>query len=132
MPELTKRCKDCPPSVKTPRPALYPGPRCATHHRMVQKTRSEIGHDRMVGKTYGLKPGEYERIYQAQGGHCAICGWATGRSKRLAVDHDHETDRVRGLLCSVCNRFIGYVRNAPAAFQRGYDYLKRAQEARDD
>lgn len=56
----------------------------------------------MIAKTYGLTPSEYEELLELQGGKCAIC---RGRpvSKRLAVDHDHTTEAVRGLLCSRCN-----------------------------
>lgn len=56
----------------------------------------------MVAKTYGLAAGDYERLLVAQGGRCAICR-ARPKSKRLAVDHDHKTGAVRGLLCSRCN-----------------------------
>lgn len=62
---------------------------------------------------YGLAPGDYARLLEAQGGTCAIprCP-ATGKRKRLAVDHDHETGEVRGLLCGPHNydllgRFAG-------------------------
>lgn len=63
---------------------------------------SAKSHAAMVGKVYGLAPGDYERLLEAQGGRCAICR-ARPRSKRLAVDHDHKTGAVRGLLCSRCN-----------------------------
>ena len=80
----------------------------------------------MVMKTYGLEAGAYDQLYIEQGGVCAICRRATGASKRLAVDHDHETGRVRGLLCSVCNKLVGYFRDSPEAFRRGADYLERS------
>lgn len=117
-----RRCKDCPPETK--REAPYPGPRCATHHREVKKTRSKAAHERMVTQTYqDMAFGDYDRLYEQQGRVCAICAWATGATKRLAVDHDHATGRVRGLLCSPCNRMVGYLRNDPAAFLRGFLYL---------
>ena len=79
----------------------------------------------MVMKTYGLEAGEYAKLYTEQGGVCAICRRATGKTKRLAVDHDHDTGRVRGLLCGPCNKLVGYLRNSPEAFRRGADYLER-------
>jgi hypothetical protein len=78
--------------------------------------------------TYGLEQGEYERIYKEQGGTCAICQKATGKTKRLAVDHDHDTGLVRGLLCGPCNQLVGYFRNSSEAFRRAADYLDRAQQ----
>lgn len=59
-------------------------------------------HATMVAKTYGLGPGDYDELLARQGGRCAICR-AKPKSKRLAVDHDHKTGAVRGLLCSRCN-----------------------------
>lgn len=56
-------------------------------------------------KQLGVTDAEYERLLAAQGGGCAICG-ATPKSRRLHVDHDHKTGRVRGLLCHRCNRWL--------------------------
>ena len=55
---------------------------------------------------------EYERLHQLQSGLCAICrGPETIKNhlgiRRLAVDHDHKTGKIRGLLCSHCNTAIG-------------------------
>jgi hypothetical protein len=118
-----KQCKDCPPGSK--RPAPFPGPRCATHHRAITKLRKKANHERRVQVIYGLAPGEYERLYAAQGGRCAICQTANGKTKRLAVDHNHTTGAVRGLLCGPCNQLVGRLRDSPAAFLRGYQYLSR-------
>jgi hypothetical protein len=61
---------------------------------------------------------------QVQGGRCYICRRATGARKRLAVDHDHTTGEVRGLLCSTCNfKVIGHLREEVAAFERCIEYL---------
>lgn len=69
---------------------------------------------------------EYQRLLTLQGGGCAICGRCP-RTKRLAVDHDHATGRVRGLLCpgeDGCNvRLLGYVRDNVAILQAAIDYL---------
>ena len=58
---------------------------------------------------YGLGPGDYERIYTKQDGCCALCGAA---KPVLGVDHDHESGRVRGLLCNRCNLFVGQLEMA--------------------
>lgn len=126
---MNKQCKDClTEGITTKREANSPGPRCATHWRIFRKQQKAKNHENMVAKTYGLAPGEYEQMYQAQGGVCAICQRATGKTKRLAVDHDHDTGLVRGLLCGPCNRMVGYFRNAPEAFRRAAAYLERARE----
>lgn len=63
---------------------------------------SSAQHGAMIAKTYGITPAAYDALMRLQGGRCAICR-ARPKSKRLAVDHDHKTGAVRGLLCSRCN-----------------------------
>lgn len=49
---------------------------------------------------------EYQKMRTAQNGCCGICGKHESHfTKRLAVDHNHKTSRVRGLLCFRCNKF---------------------------
>lgn len=69
---------------------------------------------------FGMTLEDYEQRFANQGGVCALCGLpetalesntrpgAEPKVKRLAVDHDHETGGVRGLLCFLCNTRIGY------------------------
>lgn len=125
-----KYCKDCAELVrlgdspKTVRPAPHPGPRCATHHRAAVKARKQQAAERRNVNTYGLEPGQYETLYRYQFGKCAVCRVATGKARRLAVDHDHSDGRVRGLLCKSCNRIIGYARDDPSWFDRAAAYLR--------
>lgn len=56
---------------------------------------------------YGLTPDGYERLVESQGGVCAICKQPCKRYARLPIDHDHQTGRLRGLLCDRCNRALG-------------------------
>lgn len=64
---------------------------------------------------YGLTIEEYEALAEKQHGLCAICRRPEttvskdGRQWTLAVDHDHKTGTVRGLLCTPCNRGIGFL-----------------------
>ncbi len=53
-------------------------------------------------RKYGLTPESYDALLVEQGGRCAICQ-ALPTARALAVDHDHETGAVRGLLCTSCN-----------------------------
>lgn len=63
---------------------------------------------------YQITELEYRALYRAQGGRCYVCRKAKGKARRLAVDHDHLTGEVRGLVCSgsltptTCNRLIAY------------------------
>jgi hypothetical protein len=64
---------------------------------------SQAAHASRIKATYGLNGEEYEALLRFQGGVCYICH-RVPRSKRLAVDHDHATGEVRGLLCADSER----------------------------
>lgn len=66
-------------------------------------------------KALGLSLDDYEALLKAQGGGCAICG-AAPKTRRLHVDHDHKTGKVRGLLCFKCNRALPYYATATWLF----------------
>lgn len=123
---MSKVCKDCvAEGVTTKRNAPYAGPRCTTHWRVFRADQKARQHEKRVMDTYGLAPGEYERLLIAQGGRCAIHGCrATGRTKRLAVDHNHATGEVRGLLCGPHNQLLGYNGDNPDTFRSLADYLE--------
>jgi len=71
---------------------------------------------------YNISVGEYDAMFQAQGGGCAICG-RPPQARRLHIDHDHVTLLVRGLLCDGCNRrIVGRVRHGDI-LRRAADYL---------
>lgn len=75
-----------------------------------QKNLKKVKEDarvRHLKRKFDMKASEYEEILAAQGGVCAICKnyCATGNS--LAVDHDHQTGQIRGLLCKNCNTGLG-------------------------
>lgn len=72
---------------------------------------------------YGLTPEQYKALYEAQNGSCYICQRATGKTKRLAVDHDHATGYVRGLLCGPCNSILAQIRDDRYAAARIVLYL---------
>lgn len=90
-------------------------------------------HRRYWLRQYGLTVDQYEQMLTDQGGVCAICHKPerfvdprSGEPRRLAVDHDHETGKVRGLLCGRCNRAIGHLGHDPESLARAADYLKAA------
>lgn len=88
------------------------------------KRRSEATHARHILATYGITADEYLAIYEYQGGRCALCRRATGKTRRLAVDHCHATGRVRGLCCKFCNRLLGFARDSAEFFRRCAAYLE--------
>lgn len=73
--------------------------------------------------TYGMTLFEYEYMMRRQGGKCAICRQVPKKGKFLAVDHDHYTGEVRGLLCYMCNGFLGRMDDDTVAVARAVKYL---------
>lgn len=61
---------------------------------------------------FSITPEEYDDILREQGGGCGICGRPPKDGKRHAVDHDHKTGFVRGLLCFMCNKRVLGARTA--------------------
>lgn len=80
-------------------------------------------------RKYGITQAKYDAMLAEQGGVCAICKLPESRENQfgvmsLAVDHDHETGRVRGLLCSYCNRALGGFRDSAALLRTAAEYLE--------
>jgi hypothetical protein len=75
-------------------------------------------------EAYGLTKQELELLL-AQHEQCAICHIDDWGKKGPAVDHDHETGRVRGVLCGNCNQGLGRFRDDPALLQAAITYLTR-------
>lgn len=72
---------------------------------------------------YGITPEQYEVMLLVQGGTCAVCGDVPGH---YHVDHCHDTGKVRGLLCRMCNLGIGHLGDDSELLQAGADYLRSA------
>lgn len=127
----TKRCPRCervlPRSAFRLRPNGWSESYCvpcmsaysAEHAVHRSKRSSESQRVRNIAR-YGLTVEQFDEMVAAQGGVCAICGQAPVAVKGIApalrpardpvlhIDHDHETGRVRGLLCTRCNSGIGF------------------------
>jgi hypothetical protein len=83
-----------------------------------------------LSRVYKITLEDYQEIFKAQGGVCAIChnpetivDAKNGLTRDLAVDHDHRTGRVRGLLCRRCNQAIGLLNEDRNLLQRMIDYI---------
>jgi hypothetical protein len=74
-------------------------------------------------RRYGITQEEFERIYDLQLGRCAICLLPLSET-RVHVDHCHNTDVVRGLLCNLCNPGLGYFQDDPDLLMKAAEYLR--------
>lgn len=86
-------------------------------------------------REFGITLEQYQLMFAEQDGKCAICRKPCKSGRQLAVDHCHDTGKVRGLLCMNCNRAIGWLEDdvdrlmAAAAYILSYqDVLKEVSE----
>jgi hypothetical protein len=113
-----------------------PGETKKAWHARKWKSRRErfpkYERNRWYLRKYGITAEDYDCMLAEQGNVCAICGTDetafahhTGEKKRLSVDHNHATGRVRGLLCFRCNSTIGRLNEEPALLDKMQAYLSR-------
>lgn len=81
---------------------------------------------------YDMTPAEYNAIHKAQNGKCGVCfqketvvNVQSGKVQKLSVDHNHTTGKIRGLLCTACNKALGLLKDDPALLLSGATYLIR-------
>lgn len=80
-----------------------------------------------ASKKYGISIEEYRELFKKHDNKCAICGSIeTAKNKVLAVDHDHNTGKVRGLLCGKCNRGLGFLQDNLLLIEKIKIYLQYA------
>jgi hypothetical protein len=80
----------------------------------------------LLKKKYGVTPEAYDSMLAFQNGCCAICDRESdgiGRWDVLAVDHNHVTGVVRGLLCAQCNAALGGFGDSPTILAAALEYL---------
>lgn len=97
-----------------------------TNRRCYQNSE-EARRDYNLRSHYGISIEQYKAMYEKQGGKCLTCGDAKplrGRDS-LCVDHNHDTGKVRELLCARCNKALGCVRENPEALRALADYAER-------
>lgn len=146
MPLTEKRCSACGES-KT-REAFAADARMTTKHRAICRAcRATKNHVYYLGRQekyasdyrrtaqlrwsrnlfarYGMRDEEYDAILAAQGGVCAVCAGINASGKRLSVDHDHETDAIRELLCDACNTTLGLMKESSALLRSLAEYLEK-------
>ena len=82
--------------------------------------------ERHLVRKYGITCADYDRMFSAQRGACAICSKTQDRA--FDVDHDHKTGKVRGLLCTSCNRMIGHAGDDAKRLNAAAAYLRSSRK----
>ena len=93
-------------------------------------------------RKYGVSPEKYDKLFMQQSGVCAICHQpevtegirrgVTRVAKSMAVDHDHESGNVRGLLCRLCNTSLGGFRDNIGILESAIRYLQNPYRIYED
>ncbi len=110
-------------------------------HRVPQRKRTSEEHkNASLKKVFGITLDQYNEMLDRQCGVCAICGEKdkkishhTKKPMSLAVDHCHETSKIRGLLCSACNHGLGNFRDNVKLLGAAIAYLQKhaSEDARE-
>lgn len=79
--------------------------------------------EKNLKRFFGISVEDYEQMLNNQGGVCYICK-SPPKGKRLAVDHDHTTGKIRSLLCQHCNTGLGHFRDSEELLTKAINYLK--------
>lgn len=84
---------------------------------------------------YGLSRGQYDGLVKKQDNRCALCGqreirknYRTGKTFGLSVDHNHDTGKMRELLCRDCNLGLGMFSDSIQLLSKAVKYLKKHKE----
>lgn len=103
----------------------------AEYQREYRKRNPDAVRGYRLKRQYGITVADYNRMFEKQGGVCAICKKPEsargnhGTARELAVDHCHDTGKVRGLLCTGCNTAIGKLRVSDDTLRNASAYLRK-------
>jgi hypothetical protein len=81
--------------------------------------------DQSLRRLYGITLEQYNERMAEQGGLCGLCQRAPETDRRMHVDHDHETGKLRELLCHHCNHLLGNARDSVERLRLAIAYLER-------
>src|SRR5574343_1143003 len=126
----TKVCKNC--GIRKPLGKFFKNAKLKDGHRSWCKTcERPMQQNSMLVSKFGITLKEYNDMFDAQNGVCAVCGLPERRtegpevSERLCVDHDHKTGKIRVLLCRTCNSALGLVNDDVSILLKCMEYLVR-------
>lgn len=107
---------------------------CYGKRRKIYRKNTKVAHRGMIqGITYKFKMTEasLQDMMHKQQGCCAICGVDFGskltnhNGRQYAIDHSHDTGKVRGLLCMACNMYVGAMEAQKSGPDIVLEYIKR-------
>lgn len=121
-PEFFRRCSEC-GAWKHSKDLSTRGRNNPPYTHMCIPCKSHRDRIQGLKRRHGADATTYEAMLEKQEGVCAICRQPPCTDGFLSVDHDHETGRVRALLCHACNTGIGFLRDEPDLLRTAAAYL---------
>jgi hypothetical protein len=112
---------------------------CIRRQQQSRKRLCQLYRDNHLLGRYGITQADYDAMFARQGGRCAICGSDSnfvtikrldGKPANFAVDHDHDTGKVRGLLCHGCNQGLGKFKDSVELLRLAVAYLESHGDSR--
>jgi hypothetical protein len=103
---------------------------CTEGRRDYRQSKEAMRHYGLTSN-YGISLTDYSEMYKLQDGRCAICDQPEtgkdryGNVRPLAVDHCHDSGKVRGLLCYACNSMLGQAKDRVEVLAAGIEYLTK-------
>lgn len=131
---MTKVCKDCNENKSTSEfyfknkatGRLYTDCKICRKQNAKQWRNVEKSKDNRIKHLYEISLQEYNEMFTRQNGCCFICEKHQINFKRsLAIDHNHQTGRIRRLLCGNCNVLLGHAKDNPEILARAINYLTK-------
>lgn len=120
------QCKYCDETHEQESRGIRNNARCRTCKNFKPHNYSGLDRwDAIIRRVYGISLKEYDEMLYEQGNGCAICGRQEDVvNRRLAIDHCHESNKVRGILCSRCNQGLGLFDDNTEILQSAIKYLR--------
>lgn len=115
-------CKECANKARKTQPSH------GVWHKVNKNRVKEYMRVFDLKRHYGITLDEFNTLLNSQDGACAICktsNWP-GKGKKPHVDHCHNTGKIRGLLCNLCNVGLGAFKDNEGFLANAVNYLKKA------
>ncbi len=128
---LQRQCRECHNAAKRKSYKVHREQRIADTRKWREDNPDGYWHWKLWHK-YGMRPVDYWRLFAQQEGVCGVCGepetvMQKGKIIKLAVDHNHETGEIRGLLCNRCNLMTGVSSDDPELLETGATWIRTAK-----
>ncbi len=138
----TKRCTNCwiiKPTVKFSKDCRRPSglqswcKECrneSSRKYYLSKQGSTYNRRKHLKTRFNITLEQYDKMLEDQKEVCMICGGTNADGRRLYVDHDHETGKIRGLLCFSCNRLLGDALDDVKILKNATQYLRKYSDVK--